>query len=73
MSEEFDVEEFVRQFTGPAPARKPRPAARIMLSPPLPARLGPRLERSRSGRKRWTAFLDRETEQQRFTNQLPML
>lgn len=73
MSDDFDVEEFVRQFAGPVPQKRSKPAQRIMLCPNLPARCGPRLERSRSGRRRWAAFLDREPDERRFTNRLPML
>lgn len=70
MSKDMDVEEFVRQFTSPVPQRKP--AREIMAAPALPW-FGPRLDRSRSGRRRWVTLLDRKPERQRFTNQIPML
>ena len=72
MSDSFDVEEFVRQFTDPAPRKKRKPAAEIMMAP-VPIRVGPRLDRRHKGRKRWVTTLDRRAKNKRFTMELPML
>lgn len=72
MSDTFDVEEFVRQFTGAAPQRKRRPAAEIMMAP-VPVRIGPRLDYRRNGSKRWMTLLDRKPKKQRFTLEFPVL
>lgn len=72
MHDNFDVEEFVRQFTSPAPQRARKPAAEIMMAP-VPTRVGPRLDRNRGGKKRWVTRLDMRPNLKRFTKELPML
>ncbi len=70
MNEDFDVEEFVRQFACPQPARARKPAAEIMMAP-VPTRVGPRVDRTASGRKRWVTLLDRKPRLKSFDRTLP--
>ena len=70
MSKDAALEEFLRQYLEPVVVPRKK-AAEIMVMP-LPAFLGPRLDRSRNGRKRWTTRLDRRPDLQRFTGNYPM-
>lgn len=71
MSKDLELEEFLAQYLDPAPRPK-KPAAEILMMG-LPSYLGPRLDRSRNGRKRWVTRLDKRPDLQSFTRAYPVL
>lgn len=71
MSKDLELEEFLAQYLEPAPRPK-KPAAEIFMMG-LPSFIGPRLDRSRNGRKRWVTRLDKRPDLQNFTRGYPVL
>ena len=71
MTEDKDLEEFLRRYLEPSP--KPTRKAAEILNSGLPTYLGPKLDLSRPGRKRWVTRLNAKPEAKRFTIQYPML
>lgn len=70
MTDDKDLEDFLRRYI--EPAVKPTKASEILLSG-LPKYLGPKLDLSRPGRKRWVTRVSAKPDNKRFTIQFPML
>ena len=69
--EQREIEEFLRRYLDPSlkPASK---AAQILWSG-VSSKLGPKLDLSRPGRKRWVTRVNGKSDPKRFTMHYPVL
>lgn len=73
MSQDKELEEFLRRYIDCSALPRPRKPAQEIMVAGMPSCVGPRLDVGRNGRKRWVTRLDRKTDLKRFTTRFPVL
>lgn len=70
MSNDREIQEFLKQWVGKTPVRKRKPAAEIMKAPP--SHRGPRLEARQGGGQRWVVQLQSRPDWKRIVRRQPI-